>query len=195
MDNSILFKLYKRPETVFTLNKIAMLFPAFPYKRIQNSLYYYTKIGKLLNPYHGVYAKTSYQKYELANYIYTPSYISLETVLESAGVIFQQYKTIYVVSHLTRLVQGGDFSIQYRRIKKTILTSINGIEKKEGYCIASTERAFLDAVSIYKNYHFDNLGAINWEKVMNLLVIYKNSSLEKRVKSYYKLYKEDYASR
>jgi len=194
MENNILLNLYKRPETVFTLNDVIMLFPSLSYKRIQNSLYYYTKIGKLLSPYHGIYAKSKYQEYELVNKLYSPSYLSFETVLEPAGVVFQHYKTIYAASYITRTIQLGDICIQYRRMKKTMLTCIDGIERKEGYFIATIERAFLDAVYVYKNYHFDNLGVINWEKIMRMLPLYKNASFENRIKSYYKLYREDYAS-
>jgi len=194
MENNILLNLYKRPETVFTVNDLVMLFPQLSYKRIQNSLYYYTKIGKLLSPYHGIYTKNSYKEYELANKIYSPSYVGFETVLESKRVLFQHYKTVYMASYITRTIQVENCTIQYRRMKKTMLTCIDGIEKKEGYFIATAERAFLDAIYVYKNYHFDNLGAIDWEKAFLLLPLYNNATFERRIKNYYKLYKEEYAS-
>ena len=58
--------------------------------------------------------------------------------------------------------------------------------------MATLERAFLDAVYLYKNYHFDNLGTIDWEKVAELKKIYKSKAFEKRVEEYYMIYKEDY---
>ena len=78
------------------------------------------------------------------------------------------------------------------KIRGDILTNTEGIEQKTGYFIATPERAFLDAVYIYKDYHFDNLSPINWERVENLKKIYKNKIFEKRVGQYYKFYKEEY---
>lgn len=135
---------------------------------------------------HGIYAKPSYDPLELANKIYRPSYISLETVLVKGGIIFQYYKTIFAVSYITRLVTAQQTSIQYRQIPANILTNMQGIEQKEGYAIASLERAFLDAVYIYKNYHFDHLKEINWNMVTAIEPIYQNKSFEKRVESYRK---------
>ncbi len=192
MNNDLILKLYSRPETVFSIDEISQLFPNLAHKNIRDRLYYFTKVGKLKRLHYGIYAKEEYNSLELANKLYRPSYISLETVLAKAGVVFQYYETIFVVSYLTREVKLSEISIQYRQIKGNVLTNTQGIEQKSGYFIATLERAFLDAVFIYKNYHFDNLDAIDWEKVNELKKIYANKSFEKRVKEYYKLYQEDY---
>lgn len=184
--------LYSKPQTVFTLDEISLYFPKIPYENLRSSIRYFTNVGKLKRLHHGIYAKTEYNPLELANKIYKPSYISLETVLARGGVTFQYYETIFVVSYLTREVSLKKTNIQYRQIKRGILTNPEGIEAKEGYFIATLERAFLDAVFIYKNYYFDNLGAINWEKVDKLKKIYKSKVFEKRVEEYYNHYKEDF---
>jgi hypothetical protein len=191
-NNSIILKLYGRPETVFTLHEISQLFPDITYESIRDRLYYFTKIGKLKRPHQGIYAKVDYNPLELVNKLYKPSYISLETVLAKGNVVFQYYETIFAVSYLTRTVTVNDTSMQYRQIKGDVLTNLDGIEHKDGYFIAGLERAFLDAVYIYKNYHFDNLGAIDWQKVESLKKIYNNKIFEKRVEEYCKDYKEDY---
>ncbi|MDO8657217.1 MAG: hypothetical protein Q7K55_00645 [Candidatus Levybacteria bacterium] len=192
MSNNIILQLYSRPQTVFTLDEVSQLFPDLTYESVRDRLYYFTKVGKLKRLHQGIYAKEGYNPLELANKLYKPSYISLETVLVKGNVVFQYYETIFVASYLTRAVRVNNTNIQYRQIKGEILTNTEGIEQKEGYFIATLERAFLDAVYIYKNYHFDNLGAINWEKVESLKKIYKNKAFEKRVEEYYKDYKEDY---
>src|ERR1035437_86651 len=191
-DGDIIIKLYGRPETVFTLDEISQLFPDITYESLRDRLYYFTKVGKLKRPHHGIYAKADYNPFELANKLYKPSYISLETVLAKGNVVFQYYETVFVVSYLTRTVTVNSVSIQYRQIKGEVLTNVEGIEQKDGYFIASLERAFLDAVYIYKNYHFDNLGAIDWQKVESLKKIYNNKLFEKRVEGYYKDYKKNY---
>jgi len=57
--------------------------------------------------------------------------------------------------------------------------------------IASLERAFLDRVYRNPDYHFDNLDVLNWEKVFNILPIYNNKEMNKRVNKYYKHYKNN----
>lgn len=192
MNNDIILTLYSKPQTVFTLDEISLYFPNIPYGNLRSSIRYFTNVGKLKRLHQSIYAKADYNPYELANKLYKPSYISLETVLSSGNVVFQYYETIFAVSYLTRTVSAGGISIQYRQLKGEILTNTEGIEQKNGYFIATLERAFLDAVYIYKNYHFDNLGVINWEKVDSLKKIYKSKAFEKRVEEYYKDYKEDY---
>src|SRR3989344_9035239 len=137
MDNNIILKLYSRPETVFTLDEISQLFPGIAYESIRDRLYYFTKVGKLKRLHQGIYAKEAYNPLELANKLYTPSYISLETVLAKENVVFQYYETIFVVSYLTRAVKVNNTNIQYRQIKGDVLINTQGVEQKEGNFIAT----------------------------------------------------------
>ena len=79
MEDDLLLQLYSQPQTVFTIDEIAQFFPNIDYKKLKDRLYYFTKVGKLERLYRGVYAKKVYNAYELANKIYIPSYVSLET--------------------------------------------------------------------------------------------------------------------
>jgi len=154
---------------------------------------YYIQKDQLHPLRRGIYAKDKkYDKFELANRIYTPSYISFETVLSRAGVIFQSYGQIFIASYLTRELKIDDQIYSYRKIKDDILMRTQlpiGIEHKGTYSIATPERAFLDVVYLSKDYHFDNLSALNWEKVFEILPIFENVEMEKRVKAYYELFK------
>jgi len=192
MDNDFILHLYSRPETIFTIDEVSQLFPKLGSESIRDRLYYFAKKGKILRLRHGIYGKKEYSRFELANKIYKPSYVSLETVLAQAGVVFQYYQTVFAVSYLTRTITVNIDTIQYRHIKKNILTDSFGIEEKNNYFVATPERAFLDAVYIYKNYHFDNLGVLNWGKIDDFKKIYKNKAFEKRIDDYYQLYKNDY---
>ena len=186
-----LLEIYKKQQTVFTFGEIALLFPQISYQNLKRKISYYVKTGKILKLRKGIYGKENFHPFELANKIYTPSYISFETVLRKEGIIFQENSAIFVASYLTRRVECAGVEIFYRKIKDEILTNPNGIEKKENYFIASKERAFLDAVFVYKNYYFDNLGKLDWRVVFELLKIYKSKILEKRVAQYFKDYKEE----
>ena len=67
-----------------------------------------------------------------------------------------------------------------------MLTNPRGIVHDTTYDKASTERAFLDAVYLYKNYHFDNLTHVDFDKVFQFLPIYRSKIMVKRVNDYYK---------
>lgn len=184
--------LYSQPQTVFTLDEISLYFPGISYDNLRSQVRYFTNVGKLKRIHQGIYAKINYDPLEFAGKLYKPAYISLETVLVKGGVVFQYYERIFVVSYLTREVSVGPVTIQYRRIKDSVLVNTQGIEQKAGYSIAILERAFMDAVFIYKDYHFDNLGSLNWEKVFELQPVYQSKAFDKRIREYYQDYKEDY---
>lgn len=144
------------------------------------------KKGVLISLKKGLYAKsTGYEILEAANKIYTPSYISLETVLQRNGVTFQDYShTIFVISYQSRDVKLNGYTISFRKIKDEILNNHEGILNEDGYSIASTERAFLDRIYLSGNQYFDNLDQIDWEKAKELVKIYNNKTMERRLKSY-----------
>ena len=120
----------------------------------------------MINLRRGLYAKTNgYEVLEVANKIFTPSYISLETALQRNGITFQDYsKTIFVLSYQTRDIKLGEYTISFKKIKDEVLTNTKGIINKDGYAIAGVERAFLDRIYLSNNYYFDNLGPNRLEK-------------------------------
>ena len=61
------------------------------------------------------------------------------------------------------------------------MTNSAGIENKKYYSVASPERAFLDILYINKDYYFDNVRSLNWDKIFELLPIYANKRMEKVV--------------
>ncbi len=188
-----MLRLYQTSRTVLTLKDIAFMLPEIPYDNLKRRMSYFVKSGHLKKLRRGVYAKEPYDVLELANKLYAPSYISLETVLQRAGVIFQYYESIFAVSYLSRTIEASGHTIVYRKMKKDILLNKQGIEEQGDIIIASPERAFLDVVFLYKNYHFDNLGSLNWDKIMELKDLYGSRVFIKRVGEYYQMYKEDHA--
>lgn len=146
------------------------------------------KKGILISLKKGLYAKNNgFEILEASNKIFTPSYISLETVLQKNGITFQDYShTIFVISYQTRDIKLTDYNICFKKMKDEILNNPAGITTENGYSIASTERAFLDRIYMSKNYHFDNLEQINWKIAKNLIKIYNNRTMERRFKKYVK---------
>lgn len=177
-----ILKLYTSPNTVFTRSSLAQLYPRATQKQLTNALAYAIKVGKLLKLRRGVYAKSMYDPRELAVKLYAPSYLSLETVLRDHGVIFQTANIIQCISYLTRSLTVDGHPLEYRKMKDRILTNPAGLTFLGGVTIANLERAFLDALSVFHNYHFDNLRPIHWDLVHALLPLYGNKTLVERVR-------------
>ena len=188
MKKNLILDIYKSQNTVFSIKDIAFLLDETDTRIVKLTVYRYLKSGKLYHIRKGLYAKDkNYNKYEAANKIYTPSYISFETVLGKAGVTFQYYSQVFAASYLTREIIADRQIYSYRKIKDSVLTDNTGIEQKDNYAIATPERAFLDVVYLNKDYHFDNLSELDWNKILEILPIYANKRMEKDVKSYQKM--------
>lgn len=186
MKKDYLLDLMRSKHTIFTTKDVSLLWEEPNVNFVRKKLYRYVKAGKLYSVRKGVYSKDkNYEKYELATKIFTPSYISFETVLTVSGVVFQFYSQIFVASYLTRELTVGGQLYTLKKIKDSILTNRTGIDVKENYFIASPERAFLDVVYLNKDYHFDNLSGIDWNKVEEILPIYGgNKRMGAKVKKY-----------
>ena len=179
--------LLRSPATVFSTKDVALLWGEEKQATITNRLNKYAQAGKLVRVRRGFYTKDeNYNQLELATRIYTPSYISFETVLTQSGINFQFYGNIFVASYVNREITIGDQKITYVRMKDYVLSNTKGIEHKDGIAIATKERAFLDRVYVSKDYHFDNLRSLNWEAVLELVPIYHNQRLTKKVDEYRK---------
>lgn len=183
--------LLRSSKTVFSTKDVALLWRESKKATVTQRLGKYVQAKKLIRIHRGFYAKdANYDRLELATRIYTPSYVSFETVLTREGINFQFYNTIFVASYIKREIKVKDQKIQFIRIKDYVLSSSAGVEHKNGYAIATRERAFLDRIYISKDYHFDNLSNLNWDKVFEILPIYKNKRLEEKVYTYFASYKE-----
>ncbi len=185
MEKDYILDIMRSKNTIFTTDDVSLLWGESDVNFVRKKIYRYLKAGKMYSVRKGIYTKDkNYNQYELATKIYTPSYISFETVLAKAGVVFQLYGQIFVASYLTRELTIDGQTYSFKKIKDSILTDKTGIEVKDNYFIASPERAFLDVVYLNKEYHFDNLINIDWDKVYEILSIYDNKRMVKKVKKY-----------
>lgn len=178
--------ILRSKQTVFSTRDILMLWGDTATNASRVRITYYTKEGELYRLRRGFYAKDKeYNKLELATKIFTPAYVSFETILAKAGMVFQYYGQIFVASYLTREIVADGQTYSYKRMKEAILTDPTGVENKENYAIASPERAFLDVVYLYNDYYFDSLSPLNWDKVDEILPIYGgNKRMERKIRQY-----------
>ncbi len=177
---NIIFEIYRDSRTVFRINDIALLMGEEKNASLSKKLYYYIQTNKLLNPRKGFYAKAGYDPKELACLLYTPTYISLEYVLQRAGVIFQYDSAITNISYLSRETKIDKYNFRYHQLKGEILTNTTGIIlNKNNINIATPERAFLDMIYLNKDFYFDNLHVLNKKTITKLLPIYNSPTVIK----------------
>lgn len=182
LQNQLLLDIYKDKATVFTMRGIALSFgTGMERNTLKNRMMAYVRKGMLLNPRKGIYAKPGYDERELACLLYTPSYISLEYVLQRAGVIFQYSSEITAVGNLSRTLDIDGKCYRYRKIKGEILVDNSGVISEGNLSIATPERAFLDTLYLNSNYYFDNPGLLDKEKILALLPLYGCKTLSERV--------------
>ena len=187
--DSLITKLYKSSKTILSNKDLALIWQENDKGSLYAKTSYYVKQKALIRLTRGIFAKNKdYDSKELATSIYTPSYISFETVLREAGVIFQHYETIFIASKWPKTIKIDKYKIVFRKLKDSVLFNPTGIINKGNYGIATAERAFLDMIYLFPNYYFDNLKSIDWQKCDEIVKIYNNKKLIKRLDKYRKNY-------
>ena len=179
---NILQTILESPRSVFTVQSLMVQTNCNDSVRLTKSLHYYANENKIRNPRRGIYTKKEYNVQEMACSLFRPSYISLEYVLQRAGVVFQWNETVTCVSYLCRTVDVDNRQYQYRKIAPELWIGLEGIEQQDNITIATPERAFLDMVYLSAgNCYFDNLRPLSVKNVKTLLPLYRSKKLNERV--------------
>jgi len=174
--------ILRSDRTVFSTSDVSLLWQEANQNAIRVRLNYYVRNGDLYRIRKNFYSKDeNYDRMELANRLYSPSYISFETVLAREGMVFQYSSVITVAAYLSRTVRVEGQQYSYRRIKESILLAPDGLMINDAFSIASRERAFLDMLYSSPGFYFDSLSGLDWDKVFDILTIYRNKRLEKEI--------------
>lgn len=184
--DNLMLALSESPRTAFSSRSIALLINEQRNVSLTKRLNYYVKKGLLLNPRKGVYTKRNYNPEELAGLVFVPSYISLEYVLQKAGVVFQYDSAITSVSYLNREIEMAGQTFRYRQVKREVLYNLDGIERIDNINMASPERALLDMLYLDVECYFDNLNGIKKKSLLKLLPIYNSARLNERIEKLFK---------
>lgn len=84
------------------------------------------------------------EKYEISNYLYSPSYISLETALNYYGILSQfPYVITAVTTRKTNKIRANNNEYEYAHINKRLFW---GYKKQNGFLIALPEKALIDLI-------------------------------------------------
>lgn len=184
---NLIARLYQAKNTVFTVKDLAIIWQETDQNNLKAKVAYYVKSGILIRLARGIFSKDrNYDPKELATSIYRPSYISFETVLREAGIIFQHYETIFVAGPWPKTISVDRHNFTFRKLKNEVLYNPEGIERRGNFNIASRERAFLDIIYLFPEYYFDNLANMDWKKCSEIVGLYKNKRMGERLKMYRK---------
>ena len=173
--------IWKDTRTVFTTSQLALLLGETNTTLVAKRMYYFVHSGQLLSLQRGVYAKPGYNPEELACVLQVPCYLSLEYVLQKAGIVFQYDSTLTAVSYRNRLFEVDGHSIQYRQMRGDLMADMRGIQNIGNINIATPERAFLDTIYLNAKYHFDNLHPLDKTIIQELLPSYQSERMKERV--------------
>jgi len=144
---------------------------------------YNIKTWKIIKLRKGLYVLSSFiddldfqDIFSLANIIYTPSYISYETVTQKEWLTFQDYNRIFVASNYTKEINISklELDIEFIKLPEWLLLEPIGLVNKWNYTIATPERAVCDILYRSGNYYFDNLESINWKLLEEIWEVYSN---------------------
>lgn len=176
--------MLKSDRTVFTMQSLVLMTGESDGNRLSGQLHYYTRQGEIRNPRRGIYTKLSYDEKEMACAVFSPAYISMEYVLQRAGVTFQYDDEITAISYLNRSIEIDDKTFSFRQINPQLWCTFEGIQMVKNYAIATPERAFLDMLYLSAgNCHFDNLHILDHKAIKLLLPNYQSKALSERTLS------------
>ena len=177
------FNFFKKYQTikVFHINHIKVL-TGLTEEHVRTSLSRLTKRQWLLRICRNYYANpfNTPTLEEVSSIIHKPNYVSLESALSLWGVLSQMPQILTcVTTNATYSLKTVLGSIEYRNIKPSLFF---GFTKKNGYYLASAEKAILDY--IYLNsalikkgaLHFDewNLDSVNVKLLQSLAKKYNH---------------------
>jgi len=179
-------------QTVFTVDDLAVLWQMPDRSKLWESIKYYVRTNRLYKIQRGVYALSEdYSPFEAAMKLFPPAYISYTSALACHGAFFQYSSEIHLMAQTSKRLDVGGQVFVYHQLKNNILLNQQGIEKVEGYWIASLERAICDTAYLVPSFVFEHLGNANPEKLEQLSTLYGNKSLQNRIKNIIAAIKEE----
>ena len=152
--------LLKSNQNIFHTQDLALLWGINNRSTLYTTIKRYLKKGILVKLIKGLYSTLpidEIDKFRLGTaLIHKFCYVSCETVLFKEGVINQKVYPITFVSSVSLKIEFNKTQYIYRQLKPEILFDPNGVEKKDGYFIATKQRAISDMIYFNPKYYFDN---------------------------------------
>lgn len=186
-------RVLKQP--VFSFEDIFKYFPDENPQTVKLQLFQWVKKGYLNRIKRGLFILKEAEindEFALTSFIYSPSYISLESALNSYGIISDiPFAITSVTLHKTKTFKTPKGLFSYRHLApKLYFGFITAGEPPFVYNIAQPEKALLDYLylnpylivdSFWKDYRFD-LEDLNWTRLKNYAQAFKNKKINKAMK-------------
>lgn len=174
--------LIQTNKNIFNVDDLVAIWQSSKRRDALESIKGYIQRGKVFNLYKGIYSlRKDIDNFELAQKLYTPSYISYYSALALHGIIFQKYSDIHLCALNSKTIKINEQKFIYHKVKKSILYNRRGFLSEENYIIASPERAICDSLYLNKNITFDNLRNLDRKKILDISKFYQNKRLEKNI--------------
>lgn len=152
--------LFTSGQKLFHTQDLALLWGITNKNTLYTTIKRYIKRDILFKVIKGLYSTvpiSKIDKYILGSaLIHRFCYISCETVLVSTGVINQDIIPVTFVSSISLRISFNGVDYIYRKMKPELLFNSDGVEKKDGYFMATKERAVSDMIYFNPKYYFDN---------------------------------------
>lgn len=188
---NIILNVWDSKNTVFTVNELSNIIEHDSDSSLRLKISNYAKKWYIERITKWLYALPNREvnAFELANKIYSPSYISFFSALYHYGIIFQADSSNVFLAYKKswiKKIEKLNLEISLKNLKQGILLNTDWLIFKWNYTIASPERAFLDTIYLYSNIYFDNIDQLNTEEIKRLIPIYKRDNMmNNRVKKYF----------
>ncbi len=162
-------KLLQDKRSVYHVQDLAVLWGISNRNTLYTILSRYTRKGILKKIQKGLYATVPVDQIDpvelglraLRRY----GYLSTESVLAKAGVIFQEISQITLVSSCSGRFQLANHRFLVRQLKAECLYNQTGVVAHSSGGEATVERAVADLLYYDPSYHFDAPRLVDWEKV------------------------------
>lgn len=188
---NLILNVWNSKSSVFTINELSNFIEYSSDIAFRSKISNYTKRWYLEKIARWIYSLPNkvINPFELANKIYSPSYISFFSALYSYWIVFQNPSTQIYLAYKKSTIKKIEklwLEINLKCLKENILLNNEWLIIKDNYTIASPERAFLDTIYLYKNIYFDNLDSLDLDKIRKLIYIYwKDKMMKNRIKNYF----------
>lgn len=164
--------LLKQEQKLFHTNDLALLWGLKNLNTLYTTIKRYVQKGILFRIHKGFYSTVPPAEIDPrrlgVGFLHAFTYLSCESVLASAGVIFQEGKYFTLVADVSRKFNVGGAGFLVRKMKDEFLYQSAGILEESEVKTASPERAVADMLYFQPAYYFDNPAAVDWVKVKKI---------------------------
>lgn len=165
--------LLKSGKKLFHTQNLALLWGIENRNTLRVTISRYIKRGFLIKVFRGFYSLTELKNIPKeilgSKIINRYCYLSCQTIFEWHGVINQViYPMVFITSVSKTVFLNDDFYFIYKQLKPEFLNNHEGVENKEGYNIATLERAVADILYFNPRFYFDSPSLIDWDRVRDI---------------------------